>query len=168
MLRTLKDLFDSFTAPEADPLASEHSLQLATAVLLVEVMRADPVIGDDERAAAMRALREKFALADDEVERLIELATTAAAEAYDYQRFTGQLNRVFDAGRKLRVIELMWQVAYADGHLHAREAHVMKKVADLLYIPHADYIHAKLAARDASSSRGVLPLNPNTLVERLP
>ena len=111
-------------------------------------MRADPDIGDDERAAAMQALRDKFALADDEIERLIELATTAAAEAYDYQRFTGQLNRAFDAARKLRVIELMWQVAYADGHLHAHEAHVMRKVADLLYIPHADYITAKLAARD--------------------
>lgn len=149
MFRTLKDLFDSFTAPAADPAASEHQLQLATAVLLVEVMRADPEIGDGERATAMQALRDKFALTGDEVERLIELATTTAAEAYDYQRFTGQLNRAFDATRKLRVIELMWQVAYADGHLHAHEAHVMKKVADLLYIPHADYITAKLAARDA-------------------
>lgn len=153
MFRTLKDLFDSFAAPAADPAATEHQLQLATAVLLVEVMRADPEIGDAERAAAMQALRDKFALAGDEVERLIELATTTAAEAYDYQRFTGQLNRAFDADRKLRVIELMWQVAYADGHLHAHEAHVMKKVAELLYIPHADYIHAKLAARDAVGAR---------------
>ncbi|WP_018412149.1 tellurite resistance TerB family protein [Methyloversatilis thermotolerans] len=147
MFRTLKELLDSFAAPAADPAATEHQLQLATAVLLVEVMRADPAIGKAERDTAMRALREKFVLADDEVERLIELATTTATEAYDYQRFTSQLNRAFDAPRKLRVIELMWQVAYADGHLHAHEAHVMRKVADLLYIPHADYITAKLAAR---------------------
>ena len=79
MFRTLKELFDSFAAPAVDPVATEHQLQLATAVLLVEVMRADPDIGDDERAAAMQALRDKFALADDEIERLIELATTAAA-----------------------------------------------------------------------------------------
>ncbi|MCV4725872.1 TerB family tellurite resistance protein, partial [Escherichia coli] len=84
-----------------------------TAVLLVEVMRADPEIGDAERAAEMQALRDTFALAGYEFERLIELATTTAAEAYDYQRFTGQLHRAFDAPRKLRVIELMWQVAYA-------------------------------------------------------
>lgn len=153
MFSTLKELFDSFAAPARDPADTEHQLQLATAVLLVEVMRADPDIGAAERDAAMRALQDKFALAADEVERLIELATTTAAEAYDYQRFTGLLNRAFDAGRKLRVIELMWQVAYADGHLHAREAHVMKKVADLLYIPHADYITAKLAARDAVGAR---------------
>ena len=58
MFRTLKDLFDSFAAPAVDPVATEHQLQLATAVLLVEVMRADPDIGDDERAAAMQALRD--------------------------------------------------------------------------------------------------------------
>jgi uncharacterized tellurite resistance protein B-like protein len=56
MLRTLKDLFDSFATPAAGTAAdSEHQLQLATAVLLIEVMRADPDIGDAERAAAMAA-----------------------------------------------------------------------------------------------------------------
>lgn len=150
MLRTLKDLFDSFAVPAtASGADSEHQLQLATAVLLIEVMRADPEIGDAERAAAMAALRGKFSLADDEIERLIELATTTAREAYDYQRFTARINRAFDAERKAHMIELMWQVAYADGHLHAHESHVMRKVADLLYIPHADYITAKLRARDA-------------------
>ncbi|MDP3873428.1 MAG: TerB family tellurite resistance protein [Pseudomonadota bacterium] len=152
MLRTLKDLFDSFAAPAPlDAAATEHQLQLATAVLLVEVMRADPDIGDAERAAAMTALRGKFALTDDEIERLLELATSAAREAYDYQRFTALINRAFDAERKAHIIELMWQVAYADGHLHAHESHVMRKVADLLYIPHADYITAKLRARDAAA-----------------
>lgn len=153
MLRTLKDLFDSFAAPAPlDAAATEHSLQLATAVLLVEVMRADPDIGEAERAAAMTALRGKFALTDDEIERLIELATTTAREAYDYQRFTALINQAFDAERKAHIVELMWQVAYADGHLHARESHVMRKVADLLYIPHADYITAKLRARDAAAA----------------
>lgn len=155
MLRTLKDLFDSFIAPAAGTAAdSEHQLQLATAVLLIEVMRADPDIGDAERAAAIAALRGKFALADDEIERLMELATTAAREAYDYQRFTALLNRAFDAERKVHIVELMWQVAYADGQLHAHESHVMRKVADLLYIPHADYITAKLRARDDMGANG--------------
>lgn len=152
MLRTLKDLFDSFAAPTpADAAATEHQAQLATAVLLVEVMRADPEIGDAERATTMAALRGKFALGDDEIERLLELATTTAREAYDYQRFTAAINKAFDLERKVHIIELMWRVAYADGHLHARESHVMRKVADLLYIPHADYITAKLRARDMAS-----------------
>lgn len=143
MFRTLKDLFDSLAAPApASAAATEHQLQLATAVLLVEVMRADPDIGDAELAAAMAALRGKFALADDEAARLMELATTTAREAWDYQRFTAQLNQSLDLERKVRVVEYLWQVAYADGHLHAHEAHVMRKIADLLYIPHADYITA--------------------------
>lgn len=154
MLRTLKDLFDSFAAPaQADAMVTERKVQLATAVLLVEVMRADPEIDDAEHATTMAALRDKFALGDDEIERLIELATTTAREAYDYQRFTAAINQAFDLERKVQVIELMWQVAYADGHLHARESHVMRKVADLLYIPHADYITAKLRARDTVAAR---------------
>ena len=151
MLRTLKDLFDSFATPApAGAVSSEHQLQLATAVLLVEVMRADPDIGDAEQAAAITALRSRFPLADDEIERLMELATTTARESYDYQRFTALINRTFDLDHKVHIVELMWQVAYADGHLHARESHVMRKVGDLLYIPHADYITAKLRARDAA------------------
>ena len=68
MLKTLKDLFDSFTgdSPDSSPRAREHALQLATAVLLVEVMRADPAIEAAERTAVLAALKAKFALADDE------------------------------------------------------------------------------------------------------
>ena len=104
MLLAIREFFERMCQPAADQGDASHALRLATAALLVEVMRADPEIGDDERATAMQALRDKFALTGDEVERLIELATTTAAEAYDYQRFTGQLNRAFDATRKLRVI----------------------------------------------------------------
>ena len=73
MLSTLKDLFDSFAAPAArqTPAQQQHAAQLATAVLLVEVMRADPAIGTAERLAVVQALRSKFSLADDELDRNI-------------------------------------------------------------------------------------------------
>ena len=154
MFSTLKDLFDSFVSPAAaDAATTAHQLQLATAVLLVEVMRADTRIDDAERAAAIAALRQRFALADDEIARLLELATLTARESYDYQRFTSQLNRTLDLHQKVQIVEYLWQVAYADGHLQAHEEHVMRKIADLLYLPHADYITAKLRARDAAGVR---------------
>jgi uncharacterized tellurite resistance protein B-like protein len=87
MLRTLKDLFDAVTAPAAITESEgdrEHKLQLATAVLLVEVMRSDPGIGSAERDTVMAALRDKFALAEDELARLVELAEHTARDAYDY------------------------------------------------------------------------------------
>ena len=153
MFRTLKELFDSFAAPATGPVATEHQLQLATAVLLVEVMRADTRIDNAERAAAIAALRARFALADDEIARLLELATHTARASYDYQRFTSQLNRTLGLHQKVQIVEYLWQVAYADGHLQAHEEHVMRKIADLLYLPHADYITAKLRVRDAAGVR---------------
>ena len=79
MLKTLKDLFDAIRPPSSADSArdEQHLLQLATAVLLVEVMRADSELGAAERRAVIAALRDKFALADDEIDRLMDLAEPA-------------------------------------------------------------------------------------------
>lgn len=155
MLKTLKDLFDNALNPAMNlpSRSGEHSLQLATAVLLVEVMRADADIGEAERDIAINALREKFSLADDEIEGLLELATTTAEEAYDFHRFTSEINRRCDMSRRIRIIEYMWQVALADGTLCAHENHLMRKIADLLYVSHGDYVSAKARARNAAGAR---------------
>jgi len=159
MLRTLKDLFDQLDAslaPEAsrpDPKADEHQLQLATAVLLVEVMRAEPTFSEEEGDAVLMALRGKFELQDDELERLLELAHDTARVAHDYQGFTAQLNQRFSQQQKIRVIEAMWQVAYADGHLDVHENHVIRKVAGLLHVTHGEYIAAKMRAEEDAGLR---------------
>lgn len=150
MLRALKDLFESFSAPAAGPAGEEHTLQLATAVLLVEVMRADPATSDAERQAVMAALRRKFPLADDELARLVELAEDRSRAAGDFYAFTSALNDRFSHPRKVRMVEYMWQVAYADGHLDEHENHVISKVAGLLHVTHGEYIAAKLHAKQAA------------------
>lgn len=154
MLRTLKDLLDQLSrsldnAGSLPPAEREHTLQLATAVLLVEVMRADPAVSEAERDAVLVALRRKFALGEDELARLLELAHDTARTAYDYQRFTGSLNEHFTQEQKIRVVEAMWEVAYADQHLDAHEHHVISKVAGLLHVTHGEYIGAKLRAQAA-------------------
>jgi uncharacterized tellurite resistance protein B-like protein len=149
MLRALKDLFDTISAPvDAVPAASEHLLHLATAVLLVEVMRADPQLGTQERLAVVAALRKTFVLEDDELDRLVELAEETARTSSDFHQFTSVINDRFDQPQKARVVEYMWQVAYADGHLDAHENHLISKVAGLLHVPHGEYIAAKLRARE--------------------
>lgn len=159
MLRSLKDLFDQLgagLAPDTtgpDPKAEEHRLQLATGVMLVEVMRAEPDLSDAERDAVLLALRSKFDLADDELERLLELAHNTSRYAYDYQRFTARLNERFTQQQKIRVIEAMWQVAYADGHLDVHENQVISKVAGLLHVTHGEYIAAKMRAQEDAGLR---------------
>ncbi len=152
MLRTLKDLFDNLLppAPGADPQAADHALQLATAVMLVEVMRADVTIHAEERAAVLAALREGFALSEDEAERLSEMAEVAAREATDLFTFTTRINERFDMAQKVRMVEHMWRVAYADGALSAHERHVLWRVADLLHVSQGAYVNARMRAEQAA------------------
>ena len=152
MLRTLKDLFDSLTASaEESPEVRQHALHLATAVLLVEVMRADPAMDAAERKAVVATLREKFALADDALARLVELAEQTARGASDYHQFTSRINDSFSHPQKIRIIENMWQVAYSDAHLDANEHHLISKIAGLLHVTHGEYIGAKMRAKEAAS-----------------
>jgi uncharacterized tellurite resistance protein B-like protein len=154
MLKTLKDLFDNLMPPPAgaDAPTDEHALQLATAVMLVEVMRADATFHAGEREAVHAALREKFALAPDEIARLVELAEAAAHQATDLYTFTSRIDECFSMERKIRMIELMWRIAYADGHLSDHERHVMWRIADLLHVPQGAYVHARMRARDAAAA----------------
>lgn len=150
MLNALKDLFDALRPPlpGAAPHDSAHALQLATAVLLVEVMRADPTLHDSERDAVLGALRERFALGADEAARLVALAHQASKDATDLFAFTRLVDERFDMDQKVRIVEEMWRVAYADGTLAAHERHVMWRIADLLHVPQGAYVHARMRAQE--------------------
>ncbi|MDO8285845.1 MAG: TerB family tellurite resistance protein [Rhodoferax sp.] len=153
MLSPLKSLLSQFfNLPEdgASSVSDAHGLQLATAVLLVEVMRSDTHISDTERAAAVMALRHKFALTDGEMQHLLAQAEHTARNSNDYFRYTSAMNEQFTQAQKILVVELMWQVAYADGHLDAHENHVISKVAGLLHVTHGEYIAAKLHAKQSA------------------
>ena len=154
MLHTLKELFGAAAAARSGcPRAGRGAhLQLATAVMLIEVMRADTHFDAAERRAVIDALRAKFALADDEIARLIELAEQARRDATDWFEFTSHINAHFDMAAKIRMVEYMWRVAYADGHLGEHERHTLWRLSDLLHVPHGAYIHAKMRAKDAAGA----------------
>lgn len=150
MLRALKDLLAAALDAPAQRSEAEqsHFLQLATAVLLVEVMRADPALGVAERRAVVAALRQKFALSEQEIGDLVALAEETARGANDFHQFTSALNDGFDQEQKIRIVENMWRVAFSDGHLDAHENHLISKVAGLLHVTHGEYIAAKMRARE--------------------
>ena len=152
MLNAIRRFFDEHIATADGAVSVEHRLRLATAALIAEVMRLDGQ-ADSERAAFLAALQRRFSLSDDEASMLVSLAEAEARDAVDYYQFTSLINRAFTASQKAHVVELMWEVAYADGTLSAHEQHVMRKIADLLYLSHGDYIAAKLRAK-AAAERG--------------
>lgn len=152
MIAGIKNFFTQMIEPGAKEtgVASQHALQLATAALLLEMMRMDSSVTAAETAAVTKVLRSRFGLRAEEVEMLMVLAADEARQATDYFQFTSLINKSFSAEQKVQVVEYLWQVAYADGHLDAHEQHFMRKIADLLYVSHADYVAAKQRAREAA------------------
>lgn len=153
MLNPLKNLLSHFFMPESGHTSVDqaHSLQLAIAVLLVEVMRADSVASTAERDATVAALRTRFALNDEAVLQLVAQAEQTARSANDYFHFTSALNDQLPHVQKIKVVQWMWHIAYADGHLDANENHLISKIAGLLHVTHGEYIGAKLRAKESAA-----------------
>lgn len=153
MIASIKEFFQRFIDPDAQPTPAgrEHALQVATAALLLEMMRMDDRIAAEERDAIASALRQQFDLDAGQFDTLVALAEQEARQANDYYQFTSLINKTCDAAGKIRIIENLWLVAMADGHLDAHEMHLMRKIADLLYVGHADYVAAKQRARIAAN-----------------
>lgn len=149
MIDGIRNFFTQMIAPAAGAPgeASQHGLQVATAALLLEMMRMDSTVTTEETAAVAKALQSRFGLAAQDVDRLMVLAAEEAQQATDYFQFTSLINKHFSREQKIQMVEYLWQVAFADGHLDAHEQHFMRKIADLLYISHADYVAAKQRAR---------------------
>lgn len=149
VLDAIQKFFERNLAAPATKSGQEHRLRVATAALLIEMTRMDQNIKDVERDRVMHAIRTKFDLTEAETAELLRLAEVEAKDATDYYQFTSLINRGFTPEQKVRVIEHLWRVAYADGHLDRYEEHLVRKIADLLYVPHATFIAAKHRARDA-------------------
>ncbi len=150
VLKSIRDYFERNIRVQGAPARERHSIELATAAVLVEVVRSDASVEPSEQQAVLRAVREKFGLSDEEAATLMRLAEEEVRTANDYYQFTSLINRQFSQQQKQRVIELMWQVAYADAELSAHENHVLRRIAELLHVTHGDYIAAKMRARDAA------------------
>jgi uncharacterized tellurite resistance protein B-like protein len=153
MIASLKEFFTQFIEPDArkNDAGGEHALQVATAALLLEMMRMDNRIADEERATVAEVMRQQFHLNAEEFAAILALAERAAEQAHDYYQFTSLINERCDAAQKIRIVENLWRVAMADGHLDAHELHLMRKLGDLLHVGHADYVAAKQRAREAAN-----------------
>jgi uncharacterized tellurite resistance protein B-like protein len=132
-------------SPEID---LEHALRVATATLLIEISRADFVEQETEIECMRQLLLEQFELNDEELDQLMQQARERADELVSLQHITRLLNQQLDQEMKIRVVEMMWQVVYADGVKDHYEEHVIRQISELLYRPHADFIKARHKAEE--------------------
>jgi uncharacterized tellurite resistance protein B-like protein len=148
MLSAIRDFFEQHLASAQPAVGKAHTLELATATLLAEVVRLDGTIDAREREAVLAAVRAQFHLGEAEAEELFRLAEAEAREATDYYQFTSLIREHYSQEDRQKIIELLWRAAYADEHLSAHEQHVIRKIADLLYVSHPAYIAAKMRAKN--------------------
>ena len=135
--------FLTINVEASSPQDLDHALRVATAVLLVEVARADFVVEAAEKQHLRELLRRQFELPDDELDALLEEAESDADRLVSIQHTTRLLNEHYDHAMKCRVVEMMWQLVYADGDKSHYEEHLMRQVADLLYLSQAEFIQAR-------------------------
>ena len=89
-------------------------------------------------------LANQFDVKDSDAEKLIAEAERAHDEATDFYRFTADINQQYNEQEKIELIEMLWQIAWADHELQDIEEHVIRKLASLLYVSHKDFIATKL------------------------
>ena len=130
----------------------EHALQVATAVLLVEVTRADFIVDASEKLKLRELLEQQFNLSEMELEALLEKAEDDADRMVSIQHVTRLLNEHYDHAMKLRIVEMMWQLVYADGEKDHYEEHLIRQVAELLYLSHGEFIQARHKAEAENGS----------------
>jgi uncharacterized tellurite resistance protein B-like protein len=139
--RILQLLTGAGTPP---PGGRPDELQVAVAALLVEAARMDDHFDAPERAAIARLLAARFQLPPEATERLLAAAERAADQSTQLFRFTHLLVQRLEPAERIRIIEMLWEVAYADGTLDPGEDALLRKVAGLIYVSDRDRGAARL------------------------
>ena len=152
MLDLLRDFFRRLGGPDDVRHFGEDDARLALAALLVHAMEIDGIVSATERATLAELLARRFSLSREDLQTLIDDATAAEQEAVDLYRFTSVLKRQMDEEARIRVVESLWEIAYADGKSHEFEENLVWRVAELLGVNPRDRIAQKRAVAENRSA----------------
>ena len=151
MLKRIKSVFDKLLAENKSPhCKGAISRELAVTVLLVEVMYADHKLVESERSEIAGLLTDLYGLTDTDAQRHIVMAEAVMDDAVSLHQYTSSVNTLLSYSDKLLFIESLWRVVYADGQVDKYEEHLVRRIADLIYVSHNDFIKAKHSAHEAA------------------
>ena len=157
MLDSLRNFISDLTGGEKHPARFEETdYRLAAAALLIHASTIDGNMTDIERAKLRDLLKARFTLDDAATDELVDLGTLAEHEAVDLYHFTSLLNRSLDEPGRLGIVEMMWEVVFADGKVTEFEDNLMWRVADLLSVSSRDRIalRHRVAGESTESTGG--------------
>lgn len=148
MIKSIRDYFDQRIGPQTGSVggASQQRMRLATAALLLEMASADFSVDPEEIEAVHSAILKGLGLSREETDELVGLAREEARDMTSYFQFTSVINKNCTPEEKVLIIEMMWQVALADGRLDNYEEHMIRKIANLIYVPRDQIVAAKHSA----------------------
>lgn len=138
MLESLRHLIAGFTLGRKPALFADDDYRLAATALLIHVISLDGEPSEAERAKLQALLEYRFDLDAEAARELIREATFIEGEAIDLDRFTSQINRAVSHDGRLRIIEMMWELVYADDRASEFEDSVVERAATLLGIAAAE------------------------------
>jgi uncharacterized tellurite resistance protein B-like protein len=146
MFEKLKSVFTGSEAAKSSGVAGDSArrIQIATAVILLEVANSDEKFSDSEKDSIVHILKNHFDLSNEEVQELIEVSEEERKGSVDMWLFANIINENYSEQEKHRVMENIWKVIYADGRLDKYEDHIVHKLATILHISHEKMIEAKL------------------------
>ena len=137
--------------PTAEDAKNSPNLTLACACLLVEIMQADQVADESELQVIDNYLIKQFDLSQPAAVEQRRQAVRYQQESHDLFQFTQLINEHWCDTEKRQLITHLWGLAYSDGSIDQLEEHLIRRIADLLYLRHSDFINAKLAAKTDSN-----------------
>jgi len=148
MLELLKKFFSQPTDRDEGSLENDNALKVgvATCALFLEMAHIDGEFDEIERTHILQILKKQFGFSEEQVAPVMEAAKEELEGSIDLWRFTSLINQNYTMGEKIQVIEDVWRIAYADGHLDKHEDYLVHKMADLLRLTHKQLIDAKLRA----------------------
>jgi uncharacterized tellurite resistance protein B-like protein len=135
---------------ERPAASADEERRLAAAVLLLEIARADYAHHDAERAALRAGLAREFPVSEAALDALLSQAELRAKQSVSLYDFVKTLNDTMAQDAKRGLLRLLWDVAHADGRVDPHEEHLIRRLADLLHLSHADFIRGKLDAEKSA------------------
>lgn len=145
----IKKLLSFFQQQEAEN--KEHKPELAAAALLVEIMNADNELTDNEAQSIQKILYDTLFIPMDVAAELLASAKAHVYDANDLFQFTNVINSHYSYEEKVSLIESLWKVAYSDQQLDKYEEHMIRRIADLLYVSHSDFIQTRNRIKAANA-----------------
>ncbi len=144
MLDNIKQFFEkNFMQEVSSTQQSELQMRLAAAALFIEMMMQDGDVQIAEKQIILQVLQKQFLLSHEQSIELYRLAENEIKTATDYHQFTRLIAETFEQPQKIQLIENLWRVAFADKQLDKYEENMVRKIADLIYVSHKDFIQAK-------------------------